>query len=63
VQGTFYLLRSPANATRLLKAINDSRALTIPRTVAAELDRINAVIAERAMARRSAPKPNSRSAD
>jgi prevent-host-death family protein len=48
LQETAYLLRSPANATRLLKALNDSLGLTLPRAAAADLDRVNAAVSARA---------------
>jgi prevent-host-death family protein len=57
LQETAYLLRSPANATRLLKALSDSVGLALPRTTAADLDRVNAAVSARAKrARKSAGK-------
>lgn len=54
LQETAYLLRSPANAARLLSALSDSVALSIKPGTAAELDRLNASLTTSAKrARRS----------
>jgi PHD/YefM family antitoxin component YafN of YafNO toxin-antitoxin module len=57
LQETAYLLRSPANAVRLLNALNDSVGLTLPRNATAELDRVNAAVSARSKrARKPAAK-------
>lgn len=55
LQETAYLLRSPANAARLLKAINDSLGMSLPRNAAVQLDRLNAAVSTTAKGRRRKP--------
>lgn len=44
LEETAYLLRSPANAARLLKALSDSLSVSLPRNTAGQLDRLNAAL-------------------
>lgn len=44
LEETAYLLRSPANAARLLKALSDSLSVSLPRNTVSQLDRLNAII-------------------
>lgn len=55
LQETAYLLRSPANAARLSKAINDSLGMSLPRNAAVQLDRLNAAVSTTAKGRRRKP--------
>ena len=55
LQETAYLLRSPANAARLLKAIKDSLGMSLPRNAAVQLDRLNAAVSTTAKGRRRKP--------
>ena len=55
LQEAAYLLRSPANAARLLKAINDSLGMSLPRKAAVQLDRLNAAVSTTAKGRRRKP--------
>ena len=48
LQETAYLLRSPANAARLLNAIEDSASLALPRKLGGDLDRLSAAVKPRA---------------
>ena len=57
LQETAYLLRSPANAARLLAALDDSIALSLPRSTAATLDRLNDALTSRTKTpRRKSPR-------
>ena len=47
LQETAYLLRSPANATRLLNAIEDSANSSLPRRLGTNIDRLAAAVKSR----------------
>lgn len=52
LEETAYLLRSPANAARLLQAISDSLSMSLPQNTAVHLDRLNAAVSAIAKGRR-----------